>query len=243
MAESHSPSNPWQNSRQTRTNTNDPDQDGKERSKHSYHHTPNSQQKPTTLSPVHPPAATPGTMTNLVCELSSSYLRGSYLVWSLLEILAATFSADCPKLEAVLATKKNPSWALRVDLTDPLSMSDAGIRALITDLSRLVRRLRNFLANDRWLLVSSQNKRIVTRLILEPVQSFNLNLDFVLKVFRRYIRRDECARPDSTILPFWASSPTHHGDIIASHSMLLRQLRTASKSEVRIILEEGIDAY
>ena len=167
--------------------------------------------------------------------------RRSQLQWSLMEIMAVTFSTDCQRLKAAL-TKMYPTWAC-THIEDPSSTTDKEGRALVAEMSTLVRNLEKEVTRNRWLLVHKRDEDLAEKIVLEPVEDLGMNLDFVLEVLGRYERVEGRRRPESTLVDYWMSSPpsTDLGDAIASHTLLLQSF--VLEKEVRFVLEDYIATF
>jgi hypothetical protein len=111
--------------------------------------------------------------------------RRNMLFWSLVEIVAATFSTDCQRFKAALL-KSDPICASSVRIEDSSTFYNKGLRSYIEELCALVRNLEHELTSNRWILVHKQEKELVKNLILDPVDDLGLNLDYVLEVLGRY---------------------------------------------------------
>jgi hypothetical protein len=123
----------------------------------------------------------------------------------------------------------------------PLLWKTSG--AEISELSTLIQSLQIEMSRDRWLLVSGRDKNLIQKTVLEPVEQYNLNLDYVLEFVGRYKRVEGCGRPESTLVDYRMSSAisTYLGDTIASHTLLLRSLEL--HHEVQDVLEQSITPY
>ncbi|KAL1592794.1 hypothetical protein SLS60_011210 [Paraconiothyrium brasiliense] len=163
------------------------------------------------------------------------------LHWALVEIVAATFSTDVWSLKTALV-RIDPDWAPIMTL-DSSSIWDQEGRKLVAEICALVQNLEKEMARSRWLLIHPRDRYLVRKMVLEPVQKFHLNLDFVLEVLGRFKRGHDCRRPESTLLDHWAKSPltTDLGDIIASHSLFLESLPL--DEEARLVLEDYVAAF
>ncbi|KAF2785538.1 hypothetical protein K505DRAFT_369087 [Melanomma pulvis-pyrius CBS 109.77] len=184
---------------------------------------------------------TPYPLLTKVSQLSR-YLRRGPLVWSLVEIIALTFSTDCQRLKAALV-KADPTWAPTACIQDSSSIRNDQGRAIVTEFSALIQNLQKEMSHDRWLLVCGRDKNLMKKLVLEPVKDLDLNLDYALEVLGRYKRVEGCRRPESTLVDYWmlSSSSTDLGDTIASHALLLQSFEL--ETEVHLILEDSITTY
>jgi len=193
-----------------------------------------------------------GTLPNTLPNSSTSYLllteyakmekinRCAQLQWSLMEIMAVTFSTDCQRLKAALI-KMYPAWA-STHIEDPSSTTDKEGRALVAEMSTLVRNLEKEITRNRWLLVHKRDKDLAEKIVLEPVEDLGMNLDFVLEVLGRYERVEGRRRPESTLVDYWMSPPsTDLGDAIASHALLLQSFVLGK--EARFVLEDYIATF
>jgi hypothetical protein len=159
--------------------------------------------------------------------------------------MAVTFSTDCRRITAVMA-KTEPTWApiARIKDSSPILIEDT--RALISELSSLVQNLQIEMSRDRCRLVSGRDKNLIQKIVLEPVQDLNLNLDYVLEVLGRYKRVEGRRRPESTLVDYCMSlsTSTDLGDTIALHALLLRSFEFRPDAmDVHRILEESIATY
>ncbi|KAJ4303125.1 hypothetical protein N0V90_002017 [Kalmusia sp. IMI 367209] len=147
-------------------------------------------------------------------------VRRASLHWFLVEIIAVTFSTDCRRLKATLL-KTDPRWAPLALIEDSSSIIDRKRRELLTELSALVQNLEEKITGNRWLLVHKQDKDLIEKLILEPVDDLDLNLDYVLEVFGRYKRVEGCRRPESTLVDYWMSSSLRRIVVVPKEDVLL----------------------
>ena len=155
--------------------------------------------------------------------------------------MAATFSTDVWSLKTALV-KVDPDWA-------PIMAYDSGsiwknkCKKLVAETCALIQNLEREMARSRWLLIHPRDKYLVERMVLDPVQEYHMNLDFVLEVLGRFERSQDCRRPGRTLLDHWKTSPytTDLGDAIASHSFLLQSF--ALEDEVRLVLEDYVAAF
>jgi hypothetical protein len=171
--------------------------------------------------------------------------RAGNLTWLLVEIMAITFSADCQRLIAAL-TKYDLNWAIWAFInirTHQYSLLWKTSGAEIPELSALIQSLQIEMSRDRWLLVSGRDKNLIQKIVLEPVEQYNLNLDYVLEFVGRCKRVGGCGRPESTLVDYRMSSAisTDLGDTIGSHTLLLRSLEL--HHEVQDVLEQPITTY
>ncbi|KAF2707299.1 hypothetical protein K504DRAFT_447309 [Pleomassaria siparia CBS 279.74] len=132
------------------------------------------------------------------CAKTSRTIRRDDLFWSLVEIIAVTFSTDCERLKAAIR-KVHPTW---VHDEDPSSTAVKESRAILAEISALVRNLEKEITHNRWLLVRNKDKYLIEKIVLEPVQDFGLNLDYVLEVVGRYKRVEGCCRLESTLVDY-----------------------------------------
>lgn len=171
-------------------------------------------------------------------------MRRSQLQWCLVEVIAVTFSPDhCQRLQKALM-KASPDWSCLAKAENIASITSSTGRALVAEMSNLIRYLKEEISNHRWLLVHDQHKVLIEKIVLEPVRHFGLDLDYVLEVLGRYKRVEGCTRPESTLVDHWMSlslSRTDLGDSIASHASLIR--RFILKREVRVVLEDYIASF
>lgn len=99
------------------------------------------------------------------------------------------------------------------------------------------------LAQNRWLLIHPRAKYLARKLILEPTQELELDLDFALELMGGFERGEGCKRPERTLLGYWRTWPhtTSLGDIMASHVLILESFEL--EREVRVVLEDYIEAF
>ena len=188
-------------------------------------------------------------------------LRRSHFHWVLVDIMAVTFSTDCGRLKKALV-KTDPSWGPSLAIEDSSSMLDKKGKSIAVEMCALVRALQRYalairhflykppllyvfltdlvreMARGRWLLVDPRDKYLVRKMVLEPIQYFEMDLNFALELIGRFERGDGCSRPESTLLGYWMTWPytTDLGDIIASHGFLLQKFDL--EIEVRLVLED-----
>lgn len=167
--------------------------------------------------------------------------RSAKFHWVLVDVVAATFSTDLGDLKTALM-KVDPDWAPVMAL-DSSSIWDKEGRALVVETCALVQNLEREMARSRWLLIHPRDRYLVKKMVLDPVQRYNMNLDFVLEALGRFKRGQNGRRPESTLLDHWMTSPhtTDLGDTIASHSLLLQ--RFMLEDEVRLVLEDYVAAF
>ncbi|KAF2014402.1 hypothetical protein BU24DRAFT_423358 [Aaosphaeria arxii CBS 175.79] len=167
----------------------------------------------------------------------SREIRDGQLIWSLVEIIAVTFSTDCRRLTAALE-KNDPSWASIAGMEDSPSMTNETGRILLKEISALVRSFQKEMSRNRWLLIPKREKDLIEKIVLEPVIDFNLNLDYVLELLGRYDRVEGCPRPESTLVDCWLSRSPKLGDTIASHALIIRNVPLGEN--VHHVLEDSI---
>ncbi|KAF1850193.1 uncharacterized protein K460DRAFT_400269 [Cucurbitaria berberidis CBS 394.84] len=237
--------NIWQNSKRTRTGVDGSEKTVQEERGDEIPATP-----PPQYTDVHSKDDSKDSLPNgntsypLLTEVShqSRYQRRSRLFSFLMEIIAVTFSTDCQELKKALI-KINPDWADLSCTDDSSSVANDKGRAMITELSALIQDLQKDLSYGRWPLVRGRDKDLIKKTVLEPVQDWGINLDFVLEVIGRYKRVEGCRGPESTLVEFWmlSSTSTDLGDTLASHVLLVQSL--GLDTELRLILEDSIAAY
>jgi hypothetical protein len=175
------------------------------------------------------------------CAKQARPARSAKLHWVLVDIVAATFSTDVSRLKTALV-KADPNWAPIMAL-DSSSICGKETRTIVAETCALVQNLEREMARSRWLLIHPRDKYLVKKMVLEPVQDYHLDLNFVLEVLGRFRRSQDCRRPGSTLLDHWITSPhtTDLGDAIASHSLLLQSF--VLEDEIRLVIEDYIAAY
>jgi hypothetical protein len=153
----------------------------------------------------------------------------------IMQIMAETFSADFPHLQAVL-TEDKPQKILCASPQDPNSILSQQGQAGLGQLCALVQRLASDLRRNRWPTVCRWEKLLLIHLVLKPAQELNIPVDYALELFGRY-KCSEFGGPvkTSTMLDYW--TPSHHrirpkctspmldlGDTLASHALLIEHL-------------------
>lgn len=178
-------------------------------------------------------------LTKLATE--SALRRYTYLVWSLVEVIAVTFSTDVRNLRRTINRYPNLVQPFEVDL--PFTIMNIPQRALLAEMCALVQMFEREMADDRWLLVHPMDKQIAVKTVLEPIQALSVDLEFALQLLGRFSRSQNCRRPDSTLLDHWMKSPkpTHRGDIMASHALFAGKLPL--QEEVRMVLMDYIAVF
>ncbi|KAF2452217.1 hypothetical protein P171DRAFT_438813 [Karstenula rhodostoma CBS 690.94] len=185
-----------------------------------------------------PTAATPYPLLTVLVEKQNNEERGqcnSLFRWSLVQIMADTFSANFFSLRAAVAKdmvqKKMCAWD-----RDPNSILSEQGQDGLDQLCALVRKLSADLQRNRWPAVCRWDKILLIQLVLKPAKRMNLPADYALEVLGRYSYSGEPGGAvKTTMLDHW--TPSHVGmrprytspmvdlgDTLASHAMLIETM-------------------
>jgi hypothetical protein len=176
----------------------------------------------------------------------------SMFCWGIVQIMAATFSADFQRLQGTFANVTVKKILCAAD-RDPTSILSELGQAGLEQLCALSRRLAADLKRNRWPTVCRWEKLLLIHLVLRPAKILKIPADYALELFGRY----KCGEPGgpaktSTMVDYWTpscrgirpkcTSPMLDlGDTMASHAYLIENLHITD--EMIIILEDAFTAF
>lgn len=138
--------------------------------------------------------------------------------------MGATTSATLDLSRLQMAFVEDLPWLRYGKRKNETLLFDDRSRAGTTELCCLVRDLQGEIAKCRWLLVHARTKFLAVKFLLDPIEHFQLDFEFVLELIGRC--HFEYGSPKSTLLDYWTASwcATDLCDAIASHLLILRRL-------------------
>ncbi|KAF2715322.1 hypothetical protein K504DRAFT_457494 [Pleomassaria siparia CBS 279.74] len=189
----------------------------------------------------------------LTLTLEKEWSPADIFFWSLVQIMAVTFSADVQRLQAAML-KENPSWDSFLS-EHSSSILTRHEKDAMEELCALVRDLEEKLRRRCWPTVRQQDKDILVKFVLEPAQEMQIDSGYALEVMGRYRNFEACGvRRIETlidywmpsypiILPNWTSPMLDLADTLASHVSLIDSLGSGWSKGENLVLEDAMAKF
>ncbi|KAH7130809.1 hypothetical protein B0J11DRAFT_262037 [Dendryphion nanum] len=167
-----------------------------------------------------------------------------FLYWSLVEIMAVTFSVD-PKALLEAMKQSYPAWECG-SIEAPSSTLTDDDQARLEELCNLVRNVAGEVKRHQWRAVHKHDKRLLVKLVVEPANELRIDVGYALEVIGRCGYRCVEVRGSKkikTMFDFWTplfsafqprftTSMLDLGDTLVSHILFISSLRLGKQESL-----------